>query len=112
MKTLRNPIAVQDDLSGVRLIGEIDISNVDAFESGLISIAQWIKKDMVCDCSELSYIDSKGLGVFAQVHRILEGRGLRVIICNSKENISKLFKITRLNEKICFTNYFDADYYY
>lgn len=80
------------------LSGEIDIYSAPDFKDSLFNAIGEGKEDVVLDCTNLSYIDSMGLGILVAVLKRLKQNDFNLYIRNSKPNIRKLFKITGLEK--------------
>ena len=91
-------IEEQDDVIVITCKGDLDAFYAEEFkEKALASVADK-EKDILFDASELTYIDSTGLGALIAIYNVQrqKGRGLKVI--HVPETVEKLFRITRLNE--------------
>ncbi len=53
----------------VKLVGPIDSATFDQFKSAMQPILKEPVPLCVVDCTELSYINSKGIGLLANLHR-------------------------------------------
>jgi anti-sigma B factor antagonist len=87
--------------SGKKIIilsGEIDIYSAPDFKDSLFNAIGEGKEDVVLDCTNLSYIDSMGLGILVAALKRLKQNDFNLYIRNSKPNIRKLFKITGLEK--------------
>lgn len=82
----------------VILRGEIDIYSAPDFRENLFQVIGDCKEDVVLDCSELSYIDSMGLGIMVAALKRARQNDSNVRIRNPKPNVKKLFKITGLDK--------------
>ncbi len=86
----------------VKLQGELDIySNVE-FKMKTIKEYKKKKLDILLDCTELTYIDSTGLGSIIYLLNVLGEDGKKIYVRNLKDNLRKLFKITKLDELLIF----------
>lgn len=79
------------------LAGEIDSSTVDEFYSMVYTAYEHDKKDVVFDCSQLTFIDSTTLGTFVRIFKHLKTNGNKMTLINVKNNIRKLFEICSLD---------------
>jgi len=91
----------------VDITGEIDIYTCQQLKESLYKIADTYCKNLILDCSGLSYIDSTGLGVFVAVLKKEKMIGCDIKIINLKDSILKLFLITNLDS--LFNIEHDAD---
>ncbi len=82
----------------VAVSGEIDIYTAQQFKKRLYQIVDNSTKDIVIDCSDLSYIDSTGLGIFVGALKKARLTDRNISLENIRENIKKLFNITGLDK--------------
>ena len=87
-----------DNITRVSLSGEIDIYTSSKFKDRLYHIIDLGKTDLKIDCSQLDYIDSTGLGIFAGALKRVKQYGNNVYLIGLKNNIRKLFTITSLDK--------------
>ena len=80
----------------IRLFGDIDASNADAF-FGEVMTAYGEGKDVEFDCAELSFIDSTTLGTFVKIFKRMQADGKKMRIVNLPQKIKKLFVICSLD---------------
>lgn len=88
----------EKNLWEVKLTGEVDIYNANDLKESLINLLQEKETDIKVDCKELEYIDSTGLGILIGILKRLKNIEKNIIITNPKSNISKLLKITGLDQ--------------
>lgn len=81
----------------VALSGEIDSATVDDFYAQVNAIYVHDKKDIVFDCSALTFIDSTTLGTFVKIFKHLKEDGHTFILRNVQPRIKKLFQICALD---------------
>lgn len=71
--------------------GAVDGSTVEQFDKTLGPIFRQRKARAIVDCSELTYINSYGLGLFVEYHRqSCLGTG-RMVVCSPKQTVTKWF---------------------
>lgn len=76
--------------------GDIDIFSSSFFRDEMLAAWSEKKADIHIDASELSYIDSTGLGAFISLYNKMKQEGNEIYLNNLKPNIKKLFVITDL----------------
>lgn len=84
----------------VALIGDLDINSSIKLKDELNSILDKNEGSIVFEASELSYIDSTGLGVLISLLKRLNNFENSMTIKDPKDNILKIFKITGLYKVI------------
>ena len=83
------------------LVGEVDISNAHYFKKQLESALAEVRQNIEINLSDLSYIDSTGLGVIIGVYGTIKKDGLSIKILNPRDNIKKLLNISGLDKILC-----------
>ncbi|MCX7773517.1 MAG: STAS domain-containing protein [Clostridia bacterium] len=82
----------------IAMKGEIDIYSAPDFKENLYHAIGEGQEDVVLECSDLSYIDSMGLGILVGALKRIKQNEHNIIVKNPKSNIRKLFKITGLDK--------------
>ncbi|MDR0569781.1 MAG: STAS domain-containing protein [Clostridiales Family XIII bacterium] len=85
----------------VKLRGDVDIANAADFRAALREAYFEKPADIIIDASELSYIDSTGLGVIIGAYGRMRDKGHGILIENPKANVKKLLNITSLDKIFC-----------
>ena len=92
-----------NNIWNITLKGEIDIYNVPEFKEILLSIPDEKEGNINIDCTDLTYIDSTGLGVLISMFkRVKEYQG-SIKVTNLKPHIAKIFTITGLDKTFSVT---------
>ena len=81
--------------------GEIDISNAPQLKKDLESAYAQKPADIIVNVSELTYIDSTGLGAIISVYGKMKNAGHRIVLTEPKDNVKKLLNITSLDKVLC-----------
>ncbi len=79
------------------LSGEIDAATSEDFYAQVIACYEHDKKDIVFDCSALTFIDSTTLGTFVKIYKKLKSEGYGVALERVRPNVKKLFDICALD---------------
>ncbi|HZP29532.1 MAG TPA: STAS domain-containing protein [Acidimicrobiia bacterium] len=89
----------RDRFAPFPLRGELDLSNADDLLTSLLAHARDTAGEVLCDCSELDYMDSSALAVLIEVHSSLaeDGRPLRLV--NVHGSPLRVLEITGLAER-------------
>jgi anti-sigma B factor antagonist len=85
----------------IKPVGEVDIANVAKFRNALNEAYETERADIRLDASELSYIDSTGLGVIIGAFGRTQESGHQIYIENPRANVKKLLQITSLDKIFC-----------
>lgn len=86
------------DAMRICVAGEVDLFAAPDFKNRLYAAVGEGQTDIVLDCSGLSYIDSTGLGILLGALKRVRQNSHHVYICNLKDSIRKLFRITGLDK--------------
>ena len=89
-----------EDRIEAKLTGEIDIVNSEDFKKEVLSLYDGAKKDVVFDCSDLTFLDSTALGVLVAINNHMIKEGHSISLHSLKSRILKLFTITGLDKVI------------
>jgi anti-sigma B factor antagonist len=81
---------------GCRLSGEIDFTSSGAVQSALLSMILPGGGTVVADLSQVTFLDSSGLGVLVQTHRTASERDSRLVVVASPP-VRKLLRLTGLD---------------
>lgn len=81
----------------IALTGEIDSATAEDFYAVVNAIYLHDKKDIVFDCSALTFIDSTTLGTFVKIFKHLKEDGHTFVLRNVQPRIKKLFQICALD---------------
>jgi anti-sigma B factor antagonist len=85
----------------IKLVGEVDIASASKFRAALTESYGQAPADIRLDASELSYVDSTGLGVIIGAFGRMQDKGHVVRIINPRPNVKKLLSITSLDKIFC-----------
>jgi anti-anti-sigma factor len=80
-----------------RLIGELDASNVADVDAVLES-GMPLAEDLTLDLSELTFVDSMGISLFASLAQKLEGRG-ELILFAPDHSVRKILELVGLHDR-------------
>lgn len=86
-----------DDKLVFSLSGEIDAATSDDFYAHVCAAYGHDKKDLLFDCSALSFIDSTTLGTFVKILKKVKSDGHDMVLEKVKPNVKKLFDICALD---------------
>ncbi|HHU89454.1 MAG TPA: STAS domain-containing protein [Clostridiaceae bacterium] len=78
--------------------GEIDIYSAPDFKESLYQSINDVQQTIILDCSDLTYIDSMGLGILVGALKRVRQKDHNIIIRNPRSTVRKLFRITGLDK--------------
>ena len=90
-------IQEQDGNMVAYLEGSLDTSTVPETEKAMLPIYECEGKDVIIDCTGLTYISSAGLRIFLNVLKNVEEKGGQVYITNINDAVRNVFSITGFN---------------
>jgi anti-sigma B factor antagonist len=91
----------REDLTCFVLIkGEIDAYTAPQLKSQLVPVAEEKEASLIIDLTDVSYIDSTGLGVFIATLKSTRKYGGSLRLVGLNDRVRRLFKITGLDEII------------
>ncbi len=80
-----------------KIAGELDLETSNNFKNILNDSINQKMANIVLDCSELTFIDSTGLGILINTYKKIKDDQYVINIKNPKQNVNKLLNITGLN---------------
>ena len=90
-------IQEQDGNMVAYLEGSLDTSTVPETEKAMLPLYECEGKDVIFDCTGLTYISSAGLRIFLNVLKNVEEKGGQVYITNINDAVRNVFSITGFN---------------
>ncbi|WP_456272665.1 anti-sigma factor antagonist [Bacillus sp. AK031] len=87
-----------DKVIDVKVNGEIDAYTAPKLKDALSSSAEEENVVMNVDLSEVSYMDSTGLGVFVGLFKTIKANGGQLYLNGLSERLRRLFDITGLGD--------------
>nr|WP_184080565.1 STAS domain-containing protein [Nocardiopsis mwathae] len=90
-----------DDGLVITLDGEIDMATEEQFHQAVLdSVGTRPYSRVVLDCARLGFIDSSGLRVLIQSHKIAKEHYTGVFIAAPTDRVARLLHVTRINTRI------------
>lgn len=90
-------LQIEKKEGAVYLTGEVDVGNCSLFKEELNGIIEESDGMFKLDFSNLSYIDSAGLGILVGIYKRLTEKSRELTVINANDYIKKLFRITKLD---------------
>jgi len=84
----------------ISLKGEVDIYSIGKFRESIEDKIRTQAPEIILDCTELSYMDSTGMGVLIELRNKAKDMGQKIIMMNPRPNIKKLLNITGVDKII------------
>jgi|LGVF01.2.fsa_nt_gb anti-sigma B factor antagonist len=80
--------------------GEVDIYTVGKFRKPIKEMIEADVSEIILNCSDLSYMDSTGIGVLIELRKITMDKGQEIVVLNPRPNIKNLLRITGVDKII------------
>jgi len=82
-----------------RLSGDFDVLNSGRIKNQILEkVSDTFSKDLLIDLTNVSYIDSSGLGVLIGLHKQCKLNGRKLKIFGLDKNLQELFSLTSLDK--------------
>jgi anti-sigma B factor antagonist len=101
--TLRVDHERSADAHVIRLVGEMDLGNVDEAKAALMS-AIGDDVDVIVDMSELEFIDSSGIAMLLEAQAASRRDSDRLCFRGSGDEVAKILQLTRVDEQLRFVD--------
>lgn len=82
----------------IELTGEVDLHHTPAVHKALLVMCQDKPHQLVIDMTEVSYLDSSGIGVLVEVFRRVNGYEGQFKLAGVTQRVRSVFEITRLDK--------------
>lgn len=80
------------------LKGSIDISNSDALRQQAVDLINGGATNLLIDCSEVTFMDSSGLGALVMALKTMREAKGKLAICSIPDQIKMLFRLTGMDK--------------
>jgi anti-sigma B factor antagonist len=108
METLRYTTADRDGTSVLSLSGELVFETARKVEKELRVIEERKPPTLALDLSGLSMIDSTGLALVVSADSRARGDGRRLVIVEGPDPVQRVFRMTRLDDRLDMVSSVDA----
>ncbi|QOJ13500.1 MAG: STAS domain-containing protein [Planctomycetia bacterium] len=95
---LRIRVETSDGVSVLSLEGEIAFSNAPALLEQAARVAGAGARHLIVDLSQVSYLDSSGVGTLVQIKRMVEQAGGGLALAALQPRVLGVFQITNLTQ--------------
>ena len=92
--------SVRDGRRVVRVSGEVDVHSGPQLRDHLLALVAGGEHDIVIDLSEVSFLDSSGLGVLVMVHKRVRSTGGALRLAGCQPEVVSIFHLTALDRVI------------
>ena len=92
-------ITSEGDVTVLKLVGEFDLGGLSTFNEALAAVDPSAAQ-VVIDLSELTFVDSTGLGCFARSHNELEARGAKLVLRAPSKAVRRIIDVLDLGQSV------------
>lgn len=93
-------VEVDSNIICLKLAGSLVASTLDAVKAQVQKLIEKKYIHIIFDMSRVEFVDSSGLGMCISSARELDAISGRLVCSGLKENVQKLFTMTRADQKI------------
>ncbi|WP_172327412.1 STAS domain-containing protein [Mangrovicoccus sp. HB161399] len=87
-------------------VERLTAANATAFKEEVLALIDQKQDKLVIDLSDVSFLDSSGIGAMVGLLKRLGNRG-EIVVCSLSSGVQQMFKITRMDR--VFSSYSDAN---
>jgi len=84
----------------VKVSGEVDVSNASELRTSLDEAIAGGARTVVADLSEVSYMDSTGIGVLVGVARKAAEEGVAFSVAHPQRNVARVFDLLGVADEL------------
>jgi anti-anti-sigma factor len=100
MPLLELTVESEGDVVRLALTGELDISSASRVEREIALLEDQTPRVLVLDLRGLEFMDSTGLRIVVSANARAEQAGRRLVVVRGPEAVHRIFRITRLEERL------------
>jgi anti-sigma B factor antagonist len=100
MPLLELTVESEGDVVRLALRGELDISSASRVEREIALLEDQTPRVLVLDLRGLEFMDSTGLRIVVSANARAEQAGRRLVVVRGPEAVHRIFRITRLEERL------------
>jgi len=78
--------------------GKLNFESRNAFHGGMAKVEQTSPRHIILDFTDLTYIDSAGLGLLTLAHRKLSAISSRLVIANPQSAVRDILLLTNIDK--------------
>lgn len=99
--SLKMQLAIKGNRLTIRLVGELDQSNVNIIKSRVIDISKkYSIINYIINMEHLSFMDSSGIGFIIARYSNIKRMGGSIVLCSLNETIDKIVRISGLSRLV------------
>ncbi len=78
-------------------VGELDIYTVPLFRKVILKVEGDLKKGVILDLSQMSFVDSSGIGALIETYQKITSKNGEIVFILDNPRIMKIFKLVKLD---------------
>ena len=82
----------------VVLVGMVDLHHTPDVHEALVTVCEQRPRQLVINLTEVSYMDSSGIGTLVEVFRRVNAYKGKLALCGLNERVHSVFEITKLDK--------------
>jgi anti-sigma B factor antagonist len=86
----------------LELVGELDVAQEQPVREAFKAVLDSQPESLVLDLSQLTFIDSTGIGIVIGLKKKAERDGVRLVICRGPLAVQRVFELTGLTSSLPF----------
>jgi Ca-activated chloride channel family protein len=94
--------SAHDRIAEMSLTGQLDLYKCPDLKSDIRRLMEQGYRFLVLDLTDLSYVDSSGIGTMIQVSNWMKKRGGLMVLVNVQGSVEKIFQLSKLDEFFAF----------
>jgi Ca-activated chloride channel family protein len=91
-----------DKVAELSLAGQLDLYKCPDLKSDVRRLMEQGYRFVVFDLTDLSYVDSSGIGTMIQISNWMKKRGGLMVLVNVQGSVDKIFQLSKLDEFFAF----------
>lgn len=84
----------------IRVSGEVDVSNKDELNAAIANTQSEGAQEVEVDLTEVSYIDSSGIGVLVAAAHRASGAGTRFFVSHPQRNVARVLSMLGMGDEL------------
>ena len=86
----------------ITLVGEIDMAQQADLRAELRHLILGTDAHVLIDCAQMTFIDSTGIAVLVEAHRLLEEQGRHMLIANVRPRPRRTFNLFGVDDLLTY----------
>lgn len=82
----------------ITLTGAVDLHHTPGVHKALVAACEERPRRLIINLTEVSYMDSSGIGTLVEVFRRVNGYKGQMVLCGLNERVRSVFEITKLDK--------------